>query len=161
MSSLCLWHRLPFRYIQPPQRLNTSIQGTAMNMIKAREKITAFTNKLSRCIYLMWSGNYANFLQLSINYYLISDKGYEKIWRKLRGYKWVERLRTTALQRIRTTSSLTWIETKIIQQSMGNDSIILRFVRCPGVVARIVCFPCCNPNYSAVNWTQHKHDWRT
>jgi len=38
MSSLCLWHRLPFRYIQPPQRLNTSIQGTAMNMIKARKR---------------------------------------------------------------------------------------------------------------------------
>ena len=50
-----------------------------MNMIKAKEKITAFTNKLSSCICLMWSGNYTNFLQLSINYYLISDKGYEKI----------------------------------------------------------------------------------
>ena len=59
--------------------MNTSIQGMAMNMIKAREKITAFTNKLLSCICLMWSGNYAKFLQLSINYYLISDKGYEKI----------------------------------------------------------------------------------
>ena len=50
-----------------------------MNMIKTREKITAFTNKLSNCICLMWSGNYAKFPQLSINYYLILDKGYEKI----------------------------------------------------------------------------------
>ena len=67
MSSLCLWHRLTFRYIQQPQRLNTSIQGTAMNMIKAREKITAFTHKLSSCICLIWSGYYANFLQLHDN----------------------------------------------------------------------------------------------
>jgi len=56
MSSLCLWHRLPYRYIQPPQRLNTSIQGTAMNMIEAREKITAFTNKLPSCICLICCG---------------------------------------------------------------------------------------------------------
>jgi len=34
---------------------------------------------------------------VSINYYLISEKGYEKIQRKLRGYEWVERLRTTVL----------------------------------------------------------------
>jgi len=34
---------------------------------------------------------------VSINYYLISEKGYEKIQQKLRGYEWVERLRTTAL----------------------------------------------------------------
>jgi len=50
---MSLAYRLPCRYIQPPQRLNTSIQGTAMNMIKAREKITAFTNKLSSCICLI------------------------------------------------------------------------------------------------------------
>jgi len=37
-----------------------------MNMLKATEKITAFTNKLSSYICLIWSGNYANFLQLDI-----------------------------------------------------------------------------------------------
>jgi len=30
------------------------------------------------------------------SYYLASDKGYERILWKLRGYEWVERLRTTA-----------------------------------------------------------------
>jgi len=48
------------------QRLNTFIQRTAMNMIKPREKITAFTNKLSSCIWLIWSGSYATFLQLVV-----------------------------------------------------------------------------------------------
>jgi len=37
-----------------------------MNMIKARDKITAFSNKLSSYICLIWSGNYANFLQLDV-----------------------------------------------------------------------------------------------
>ena len=46
---------------------------------------------------------------VSINYYLISEKGYEKIQRKLRGYEWVERLRTTALVEAgRTDVQIAW-----------------------------------------------------
>jgi len=37
-----------------------------MSMIKAKEKITTFTNKLSNCICLISSGNYTNFLQLCV-----------------------------------------------------------------------------------------------
>jgi len=44
--------------------LNTSIQGTGMNMITAREKMSAFTNKLPIWINRIGSGNYANFPKL-------------------------------------------------------------------------------------------------
>jgi len=51
--------------------LNTSIQGTAINMIRARKSISVFTNKLSICISCIGSGYYANFLQLD----KVSKKG--------------------------------------------------------------------------------------
>jgi len=44
--------------------LNTSIQGTAMNRIRARKSISVFTIKLSICISCIGSGYYANFPQL-------------------------------------------------------------------------------------------------
>ena len=44
--------------------LNTSIQGTAINMIRARKSISVFTNKLSICISCIGSGYHANFPQL-------------------------------------------------------------------------------------------------
>ena len=53
---------IPCRYIQPPD-LNTSIRVTAMNMITARESISAFINKLSICISCIGSGTYADFPQ--------------------------------------------------------------------------------------------------
>jgi len=44
--------------------LNTSIRVTAMNMITARESISAFINKLSSCISCFGSGTYADFPQI-------------------------------------------------------------------------------------------------
>jgi len=42
-----------FQIYSATSTLNTSIQGTAMNIIKGKEKMTAFTNKLSSCICLI------------------------------------------------------------------------------------------------------------
>ncbi|XP_068219262.1 protein FAM200C-like [Palaemon carinicauda] len=44
--------------------LNVSIQGTAMNMITAREKLSALTKKLPMWIKSIESGNFANFPSL-------------------------------------------------------------------------------------------------
>ena len=44
--------------------MNTSIQGTGINMITAREKVYAFTNKLSIWKHRITCGNYANFPNL-------------------------------------------------------------------------------------------------
>jgi len=46
---------------------NTSIQGTAMNMIVAGERISPFTTELSICISRIGSGNNTNFSQLEVS----------------------------------------------------------------------------------------------